>query len=244
MGGFVYRGTAIPQLQGKYIFADTGEDNGGQPTNNVDLFYGDPTSTNASSRDDLFRLQIELPDGVSLPDRIWSIAEDESGELYLLVGPDRLDLFQLHAGETDGGIWKLTAPLFVLNGIAGDVNQDGFVNGNGLGPIDSDDVAAFIAGYGTTGYASPYEQFTHGDMNFDGNTDILDWFMLVQHHENATGINLSAIFGDHEVPEPSSLFFGLVALGSLFASRCRLHSRPHKSPSRLLCCWQWRDVLR
>ena len=217
VGGFVYRGTAIPQLHGKYIFADTGEDNGGQPTNQVDLYYGDPTSTNASSRDDLFRLQIELPDGVNLPDRIWSIAEDEVGELYLLVGPDRLDLFQRTAEETDGGIWKLTAPLFVLNGIAGDVNQDGFVNGNGLGPVSSDDVSAFIAGYATTGHQSAYDKFTHGDMNFDGATDIRDWYILVQNYADAGGLDLSALLNAPVVPEPCSLTSTLMGFAILIA---------------------------
>jgi hypothetical protein len=217
VGGFVYRGAAIPQLQGKYIFADTGEDTGGQPTNQVDLYYGNPTSTNASSRDDLFRLQIELPDGVSLPDRIWSIAQDEVGELYLLVGPDRFDLFQRTAGETDGGIWKLTAPLFVLNGIAGDVNQDGFVNGNGLGPISSDDVSAFIAGYATIGRQSAYSKYTHGDMNFDGATDIRDWYILVHNYPSATGLDLASLLNQPVVPEPCSLTSALSGIALLFA---------------------------
>lgn len=214
VGGFVYRGSAIPQLQGKYVFADTGEENGGQPTNVVDLFYGDPLSTNASSRDDLFRLQIELPDGVSLPDRIWSMSEDQDGELYLLVGPDRLDLFQRSPGETDGGIWKLTAPRFVLNGIAGDVNQDGVVNGNGLGSVESDDITAFISGYGTRGHASAYLQFTHGDMNFDGATNILDWYILARHHQQAAGMNLASLLDHSKVPEPAVpalVLTGLVA---------------------------------
>ena len=62
-----------------------------------------------SSRDNLNRFQIELPDGVDMPDRIWSMAEDENGELYLLVGPSRMDLFNLTAGETEGGIWRITS---------------------------------------------------------------------------------------------------------------------------------------
>ena len=207
VGGFVYRGSAIPDLQGMYIFADVGENNGGQPTNVVDLYYGDPNTSDTSSRDDLYKLQIELPPGEVLPDRIWSIAEDEWGELYLLVGPDRLDLFNRQSGETDGGIWKLTAPHFLLNGIAGDINQDGYVNGDGTGPIDQDDVAAFLAYYRfpTATLANTYEKVTHGDLNLDGRTDLLDWIILYQNHENSVGLNLASLLASHQVPEPAVL---------------------------------------
>lgn len=230
IGGFVYRGNDIPALQGMYIFADVGENNGGQPTNVVDIFYGDPLSTKASSRDDLYRLQLELPPGRSLPDRIWSMAEDESGELYLLVGPDRLDLFNRQTGETDGGIWRLTAPQFVLNGIAGDVNQDGQVNGNGLGPLETDDITAFITYYATTGYPTAYEQFTHGDMNFDGRTDILDWYILLSNHENASGLNLAALLNGESVPEPATLAIWALVIG-VAGSRRRPRRGGHTSRS-------------
>ena len=230
VGGFVYRGSDIPGLQGKYVFADVGENNGGQPTNVVDIYYGDPMSSDASSRDDLFRLQLELPSGVALPDRIWSLAEDEAGELYLLVGPDRLDLFNRQPGESDGGIWRLTSPQFVLNGILGDVNQDGVVNGTGNGSIETDDVAAFIAYYGTTGYATAYEQFTHGDMNFDGRTDILDWYTLVSNHENAAGLNLQALLSGERVPEPATWL--VVAFGAAITGIRRYSKRRRTQGAR------------
>lgn len=205
VGGFIYRGSAIPGLQGKYVFADVGENNGGQPTNVVDIYYGDPTTSTASSRDQLFRFNLELPESISLPDRIWSIAEDADGELYLLVGPDRLDLFNRTPGESDGGIWKLLAPANPLNQIAGDVNQDGIVSGNGSGPAASDDITAFIAGWKSTGWASNYDRFTHGDLNFDGKTNLLDWYILAAHHPEAETISISDLMNQREVPEPGSL---------------------------------------
>lgn len=211
VGGFVYRGSDIPALQGRYIFGDTAENNGGQPTNVLDLYYGDPNSTDASSRDDLFRLHLELPAGEVLPDRVWSIAEDEAGELYLLVGPDRLDLFDRSPGETDGGIWKLTAAQLMLNGIAGDINQDGLVNGNGLGPVESDDVSAFLANYNALGFSSAFDSVTHGDLDFSGRTDVLDWIILYQNHENAAGLNLQHLLAGNQVPEPGSLAFMVLA---------------------------------
>jgi hypothetical protein len=211
IGGFVYRGSAIPGLTGKYIFADVGEDNGGQPTNVVELYYGDPTSSDANSRDDLFRLDIELPEGVALPDRLWSLAEDEVGELYLLVGPDRLDLFDRQPGETDGGIWKLLPPVNALNGIDGDVNQDGFVNGNGQGPAAADDVSAFVAGWLSRGWTTNRDRYRHGDMNFDGVTDLRDWYVLANNYPAAAQLDVEALV--HRVPEPAAWLMAVLAIG-------------------------------
>jgi hypothetical protein len=196
VGGFVYRGSAIPALQGMYVFADTGESEFTQPTNVVDLYYGDPNSSNLSSRDDLYKLQVELPAGTSLPDRIWSIAEDELGELYLLVGPRRDDLFQLSPGETDGAILKIIAGSGPPNGIAGDINQDTFV--------DAADIAALKAGWYTTGHPTPYEQYIHGDLNFDGITNILDLYLLHEALLAAGQPGALADFPGHAVPEPAA----------------------------------------
>jgi glucose/arabinose dehydrogenase len=223
VGGFVYHGSAIPGLQGKYVFADVGENNGGQPTNVVDIYYGDPATSTASSRDQMFRFNLELPAGVSLPDRIWSIAEDAQGELYLLVGPDRLDLFNRTAGETDGGIWKLAAPSNPLNQIVGDVNQDGVVNGNGAGLPANDDVAAFIAGWKSTGWTSNYDRYTHGDVNLDGKTNLLDWYILATHHQSAGSLDLAALLNGAAVPEPGSCW--LLASGLLLLCRTCSSSR-------------------
>jgi hypothetical protein len=97
VGGFVYRGTALPQLVGKYVFADFGQ---GRASGR--LFYGnvDPNDPNVG---DFFEFVIDaagpqfpidvngdlLPDSQGLlPDRIFSIGEDERGELYLVAGQD------------------------------------------------------------------------------------------------------------------------------------------------------------
>jgi glucose/arabinose dehydrogenase len=225
VGGFVYRGTAIPALTGKYVFADVGEDNGGQPTNVVEIYYGDPTTNAASTRDNLFQLNLELPGGASLPDRIWSIAEDESGELYFLVGPDRLDLFNRTPGETDGGIWKLMTPSNPLNGIAGDVNQDGIVNGDGTGSWTSDDVTAFVAGWLTRGWQTNYDRFTHGDMNFDGRTNLTDWYILGTNHADVGSLDLAALIEGRNVPEPTLIASLVTACVGILARRrgARMH---------------------
>lgn len=213
VGGFVYRGSEIPALYGKYIFADTGENEFTQPTNVLELYYGDPNTSAASTRDDLYQLQIELPPGVNMPDRIWSIAEDEAGELYLLVGPSRGDLFTVGPGETDGGIMKLIAPSGPPNGIAGDVNQDG--------EVDNLDLLAMKAGWYTTGHATSYLKYTHGDLNFDGITNLQDLFLL---HEALLAFNSSSSQGDVRsvVPEPSltaTVIISIIICSALIKSR-------------------------
>lgn len=208
VGGFVYRGSAIPELYGMYVFGDTGENEFTQPTNVVELYYGDPESTAASTRDDLYTLTIELPVGVSMPDRVWSIGEDEAGELYILAGPSRGDIFEISPGETDGMIFKVVPAQYTLNGIAGDINQDGLV--------DADDIAALKAGWYTTGHANTYEQFTSGDLNFDGRTDLADMYLLHEALLQAgfDPAQLGASQFSQQVPEPFSVTYvaGLLAL--------------------------------
>lgn len=214
--GFVYRGSAIPTLQGKYVFADTGENEYTQPSNVLELYYGDPATSAASTRDDLFRLQLELPPGTTLPERIWSIAEDEQGELYLLVGPKRNDLFVVTPGETDGGILKLVAPSESPNGIVGDVNQDGIV--------DVADVAALKLGWYATGHATALAQYAHGDLNFDGITNLNDLFILHQALLAAGAPAATLAAASANVPEPSAFAAALTAAAAVILL-CRGRSR-------------------
>lgn len=79
VGGFVYRGSAIPELEGRYVFADLGQ---GKPS--ARLFEGNLATG------EIRELQIEpggasFPNGLSLPHRILSIGEDADGELLLAV---------------------------------------------------------------------------------------------------------------------------------------------------------------
>lgn len=221
IGGFVYRGSALPQLTGRYIFADLGENNGGQPTNVVDLFYGNPATNGTSAHDDMFRFVIDSG-GQPLPQRIYSIAQDEDGELYVLGGPDR---FNFNNG-TDSVIYKLVAPAGSPNGIVGDVNQDGVVQGNGLGSPATDDLSAFRAGWYTTGHATTFDKYTHGDLNLDGSTNLADYYLL---HTAYLGAGGSAADIDRAlgVPEPSTWIMALAGACAL-----ALHgSRRRRAPS-------------
>jgi len=104
------------------------------------------------------------------------------------------------------------------NGIDGDVNQNGIFFGDGTGPAESDDVTAFLDVWGTTGLPGvlgTYESYTHGDLNFDGQSDLEDavsmWLLLVQQGTSTSA--LAQLFVD--VPEPPSCLLVLFALSGL-----------------------------
>ena len=104
----------------------------------------------------------------------------------------------------------LVAPLF--NGIVGDINQDGLVVGDGSGPIETDDVAAFIAGWLTTGHVGVYEMITHGDLNLNGLTDLGDWTILNTAHPELGEAIVESLLA-RNAPEPATallLVYGLL----------------------------------
>ena len=79
-GGFVYRGTGIPELYGKYVFGDLAIRNN-PPRVDGRLFYADLTTG------ELFEFRIpqfasdQLPDGLT----VHGFGEDANGELYAMV---------------------------------------------------------------------------------------------------------------------------------------------------------------
>lgn len=83
-GGYVYRGSRISELAGKYVFGDyQGNRDDEDPIPEVArLFYGDVDSGK------VFEFRID-PTGASLPNRLLSIGQDGMGELYVL-GIDNL----------------------------------------------------------------------------------------------------------------------------------------------------------
>ena len=104
-GGFVYRGSAIPQLFGKYIFGDLALT--GSPTR-IDgrLFYADPTTGQIKS---FISPQFDsdtLPDNTVIPVlpnnlTVHGFGQDSNGELYAMVT-------NTAANGTGGIVYKLT----------------------------------------------------------------------------------------------------------------------------------------
>jgi hypothetical protein len=82
IGGFVYRGTLLPELYGKYVFADHRgpRDNGAEypvPNGLGRFFYGDLATGS------IYQFNVSGL-GSSLPTFIFSIGQDSAGELYVL----------------------------------------------------------------------------------------------------------------------------------------------------------------
>ncbi|HEY7413455.1 MAG TPA: PQQ-dependent sugar dehydrogenase [Vicinamibacteria bacterium] len=97
IGGFVYRGQALPALAGKYVFGDFGRQGLDTVPTPARLFYGDvdPATGDVTTVGEL----VLDPDGEALATRddagnlrtrqfVFSVGQDHEGELYLLVGND------------------------------------------------------------------------------------------------------------------------------------------------------------
>ena len=197
IGGTVYRGQAIPELHGKYVFADFG-----QATDTARLFYGsiDPLDDDLghirefdlSTSPATFDVSIDddaIPDTVApLPDRIFGIAADNEGELVLIGGPDpragvptapgafvirlgpdlRCDIVPNRTCDVE----DLSALTLALargeDGARYDVDWNG--------SVDSEDIGAWLADVGKR----DGEVYLRGDANLDGRVDVRDFLQLSQ----------------------------------------------------------------
>ncbi|MSU27743.1 MAG: hypothetical protein CK546_08250 [Pedosphaera sp.] len=94
-GGYVYRGKALPQLTGKYIFADWSK--------HFALPQGVlfAATKGADSKWTLAQLEPESHSGASIGAFVWAFGEDKDGELYLLTNQTGA------LGNKSGKIWKL-----------------------------------------------------------------------------------------------------------------------------------------
>lgn len=105
-GGFVYRGSAIPALQGKYVFGDYGSTSGASDGRLMGLEETAPLSG-------VFTLTQAIPLlGTSNPivgQRILCLGEDEAGEIYvgLKTNAGVLALDPPTTGLPAGGIYKI-----------------------------------------------------------------------------------------------------------------------------------------
>lgn len=83
-GGFVYRGSAIPALVGKYVFGDYAVSDETPPAgfivNQARLFYLDPTQSAPSI------LEFSYVTGTTAPTFLLGFSQDSAGELYALFG--------------------------------------------------------------------------------------------------------------------------------------------------------------
>jgi glucose/arabinose dehydrogenase len=168
-GGYVYRGCAIPELEGKYFFGDYCS--GDVWTADIDV--ANNVLTNVVTR----TAQLSMPTF-----NMVSFGEDAYGELYM----------PFHA---QGTVWKIvpaTGYEFVdcdgdgvadacaiLAGLVADSNNNGIPDScekapcagdlTGDGVVDADDLGVLLSAFGTA----------DGDLNGDGSTDADDLGILL-----------------------------------------------------------------
>jgi glucose/arabinose dehydrogenase len=206
-GGFVYHGTAIPQLVGKYVFSDLG-----QGFDSSALFYAivDPNDPDGQVGDVFeFKLSGASPlfEGgtQALPERIFSVGEDTNGEIYLVAGPDPRDTFDPNRPSL---IIRLEQPI-----VAGDLNGDGHVT-----PLDW---TLFKAGTGANlAGLSSRESYALGDLDADFDHDLADFVRFRTVYDQANGAGaFESLVG---VPEPNAAFLTVFLL-SIAATRHRAY---------------------
>jgi hypothetical protein len=114
----------------------------------------------------------------------------------------------------------------------GDINLNGVLSGNGTGSWATDDVAAFVAGWGYDNGlgVGTITSWRNGDLNRDGKTDVLDFLQLrsALNGEISAAV-VAALFGEGgdvlspsgSVPEPSTGLLALLAAAFLALSARR-----------------------
>ena len=78
--------------------------------------------------------------------------------------------------------------------LPGDLNLDGVVSGNGTGSVTTDDVTAFVQGWGSQQATGDINSWKKGDLNLDGKVDVLDFLMLRQaFNASGSGVSLQSL---------------------------------------------------
>jgi Glucose / Sorbosone dehydrogenase len=207
-GGFVYRGTAIPELLGKYVFADLGQ---GYESGAVFYAVVDPGDVNFGQVRE-FKISPVSPrfenNTQVMPERIFSIGEDANGELYLVAGPDPRQPFV--PSRPSLVIRLVDAPLF------GDLTFDEM-----LAP---DDWTLFKSGQGASfNGVTRLQGYQKGDMDGDFDHDLNDFLLFRSAYIAANG---ATAFDEllAQAPEPTGLSIAALALLSIVGMSRRRRS--------------------
>jgi glucose/arabinose dehydrogenase len=209
-GGFVYHGTAIPELVGKYIFADLGQNYASSAIFYAVVDPSDPAGPVGSVFE--FKLSPGSPrfeaGTQDLPERIFSIGEDTNGEIYLVAGPDPRQAFD---PSRPSQIIRLSPKI-----IRGDLNGDTFVNGA--------DWNLFKAGQGASlAGLSSLESIAFGDLDGDFDHDLTDFLLFRNAYDQANGAGAFDLLVN--VPEPSGCI--LIVLMVFLVTCKRWHKCVH-----------------
>jgi hypothetical protein len=208
-GGLVYRGTALPELYGKYVFSDLG-----QSFDSSAIFYAivDPADPDGSVGDVFeFKLSAASPNFESgaqeLPERIFSVGEDMAGELYLIAGPDPRQPFDPNRPSL---VIRLAPKV-----IAGDLTGDD--------QVTPGDWTKFKTSQGSnfTGLSS-LESYRLGDLDGDFDHDLEDFLLFRAAYNEANGAG--AFEALVSVPEPTTTSHMVLAV-LIGAANCQFRHR-------------------
>lgn len=207
IGGFVYRGEALPELYGMVLFAEfqgkVDPDAVGDPDPDRDfdrlggrLLYGDPSlDPGDEGYGQIYEFIID-PNGDGLPFRLLGLSVDVNGE-PIIYGVD-FDEF----GNPIGAVLTVSPVL-------GDTNIDG--------KLTQEDVLSFVAGLiDRDAYINDYN--VRPELRADFNGDGLFNFDDILPFADALNIDSQAIFA--LVPEPTALL-SMTLLAPLVISRRR-----------------------
>ena len=209
IGGYVYRGSKIPGLNGTYFLADllgtSGATGSNIGDNNkaqiVSINYNDSTGVVTNLTDWTNQLN---PGTSSTNQRIKglvSFAEDASGELYLI---DQATTSNTPQTSGNGSIWAIVATY-----LAGDFNRDGHVNAADILPMEqaltnlNDYKATYVPGI------TDQQLALIEDVNLDGSFNNADLQSFLNTLKSGGGSSAP-------IPEPSTFVLAFVAFGLLW----------------------------
>ena len=154
-------------------------------------------------------LTVELIDGF----------HPESGDFFPLIVAEEItgDFDGINLPEVPGGpsltLMKVEGALLLVADalpLAGDLNRDGQLN--------QLDIDAFVSGWQMKAPAGDMETYARGDLNYDGQTDRDDWYLLRKAFIAGGQGNLVGA----TVPEPSTLsIIGTSTIAVVWSSMCR-----------------------
>jgi hypothetical protein len=199
IGGYIYRGS-IPLLQGKYIFGEFSWGTGPQNDTSGRLLWMDPFDEMGELKDPSELSIQEIARGedscalsfhslCTLDITLYSFGIDDDGELYAIgfekwTNPDKMVAY------------KITDAYFIPEG---DYDEDR--------TVDDADQLVWQAAYGTLPGGTQVRRGYGADGNRDGLINAADYVLWSKMLGQSTGSG-----GLSNVPEPSTLLAGIVAL--------------------------------
>lgn len=179
--------------------------------------------------------------GGTASDQAFVLGSDLSGDVPTLTASNffkgQLDDFQVlvsgnNSSQTAGsdyGPFNLAVDnqfVALQSLVIGDVTGDGEVMGDGSGGAH-DDVKLFIDNFHHRNEVNGIvigdlgTRTQHADLNFDGVTDLRDWYILASAHVDAASLDIASLLAGHAVPEPSTLVMASLFVASVGAIRGR-----------------------